>query len=109
MPIHPFEKGNEQWLVSGYSPDSRTSSQVLIKVIESLHSRPDVKILNIIGTEKLPRQLVFSATASTITALQAAFGDRIIIAPDKPLQLFNGFSGDSNFSEILHRGQKNDY
>ncbi|KOP68610.1 hypothetical protein AMS62_27765 [Bacillus sp. FJAT-18019] len=80
----------EQWLVSA-------EGQLLSEVIESLRTRPDVQVIRIIGTDTSPRLAVIGAAASTVTALQAAFGDRVVISPDKPLELFSGSAGGSNF------------
>lgn len=81
MSKFPGGEDGEQWLVSA-------EAQVLTEVIESLHTRPDVKVIRIIGTDTSPRVAVIGATASTVTALQAAFGDRVVISPDKPLELY---------------------
>lgn len=91
MSLLPPEKSDEQWIVSDSS-----AGQVLVEVMESLRSLPDVKVVNIIGTETSPRLLVIRATPSAIVALQNTFGNHIIITPDKPLQLFKGLQSGFN-------------
>ncbi|MBJ6363849.1 hypothetical protein ACFOQM_21725 [Paenibacillus sp. GCM10012307] len=80
--------GDEQWLLTARSTDPNIANNVMQNVIRLISERTEMTIMKVIDGENSPRQIVIQATASTVQSLQNLFGENVIIAPDKPLQLF---------------------
>lgn len=84
MPQNPSQNQGEQWLISVRAQDQHESGQAFQMAMQMLKSQPDVEIIRTIGTNVA----VIRAASSTIAALQVALAPHIVIAPDKPMQLF---------------------
>jgi hypothetical protein len=60
----------------------------LLTFLNLVEQRADMSVLQIVGTRDEPQRLKISATETELAPFRSQFADRLIIEPDRPLELF---------------------
>jgi hypothetical protein len=64
------------------------STQDLLAFLDLVERTPGISVMQITGTRSQPVRVKISATSANIQTLQSRFGHRLIIEPDRPLELY---------------------
>ena len=82
-----MSKQPEFYLVT---PNTKTqgSTAALLAFLALAERTPRISVTQITGTRSQPVRVRISASNDDIQPLRSEFGDRLIIEPDRPLELF---------------------